>query len=74
MIVMILKGLPDTFNSFLIFVTHGSKELTFSEFKTQLWSFEDTDKYRHNSNDDNVMKLTNSFFESDNKRSIVFYV
>ena len=58
---MILKGLPDTFNPFSIYVTHSSKELTFSEFKKQLRSFEDTDKNRHNSIDGNVMKLTNSF-------------
>ena len=42
-------------------MTHSSKEQTFSEFKIQLRKFEDTDKYHQNSNDDNVMKLTNSF-------------
>ena len=57
-IAMILKGLPVTFNPFSIYVTHSSKKLTFSEFKKQL---KVTDKYRHNSNDDNVMKFTNSF-------------
>ena len=60
-IAMILKGLPDTFNPISIYAKHSSKELTFLEFKKQLRSFEDTDKYRHNSNDDNVMKFTNSF-------------
>ena len=60
-IAMILKGLPGTFNPFSIYVTHSSKELTFSKLKTQLQSFEDTDKYHHNSNDDNVMKFTTSF-------------
>ena len=35
-IAMVLKGLPRTFNAFLIYVTHSSKELTFSEFKMQL--------------------------------------
>ena len=59
-IAMVLKGLPSTFNPFSIYVTHSSKELTFSEFKTQR-SFEDTDKYHQNSNEGNVMKLTNSF-------------
>ena len=35
-ITMVLKGLPRTFNAFSIYVTHSSKELTFSEFKMQL--------------------------------------
>ena len=35
-IAMVLKGLPRTFNAFSIYVTQNSKELTFSEFKTQL--------------------------------------
>ena len=50
-------------------MTHSSKELTFSEFKTQLRSLEDTDKYHQNSNDDNVMKLTNSFSKMSNEVS-----
>ena len=69
MIAMILKGLPRIFNSFSIYVIHSSKELTFSKFKTQLRSFEDTDKYHQNSNDDNVMKLTNSFSKMSNEVS-----
>ena len=67
-IAMVLKGLPSTFNPFSINVTHSSKELTLSEFKTQR-SFEDTDKYHQNSNDDNVMKLTNSFSKMSNEVS-----
>ena len=68
-IAMVLKGLPRTFNAFSIYVTHSSKVLTFSEFKTQLRSFEDSDKYHQNSNDDNVMKLTNSFSKMSNEVS-----
>ena len=41
----------------------------FSEFTTQLRSFEDTDKYHQNSNEDNVMKLTNSFSKMSNEVS-----
>ena len=69
LIAMVLKGLPRTFNAFSIYVTHSSKELTFSEFKTQLRSFEDTDKYHQNSSDDNVLKLTNSFSKMSNEVS-----
>ena len=68
-IAMVLKGLPRTFNAFLIYVIHSSKKLMFSEFKMQLRSFKDTDKYHQNSNDDNVMKLTNSFSKMNNKVS-----
>ena len=66
---MVLKGLPRTFNAFLIDVTHSSKELMFSEFKMQLRGFEDMDKYHQNSKDDNVMKSTNSFSKMSNKVS-----
>ena len=66
---MVLKGLPSIFNPFSIYVTHSSKVLTFSEFQTQLRSFEDTDKYHQNSNDDNVMKSTNSFSKISNEVS-----
>ena len=59
-IAMVLKGLPRTFNAFSIYVTHSRKERTFSE---------DTDKYNQNSNDDNVMKLTNSFSKMSNEVS-----
>ena len=51
-IAMVLKGLPSTFNPFSINVTHSNKELTFSEFKMQLRSFEDTDEYHQNLNDE----------------------
>ena len=68
-IAMVLKELPRTFNHFSIYVTHSSKELSFSEFKMQLRSFKDTNKYHQNSNDDNVMKLTNSFSKMSNEVS-----
>ena len=68
-IAMVLKGLPRTFVAFSIYVTHSNKELTFSKFKTQLRNFEDTDKYHQNSNDNNVMKLTNSFSKVSNEVS-----
>ena len=72
-ITMVLKGLPRTFNAFSIYVTHSSKELMFSKFKMQLRSFEDTDKYHQNSNDDNVMKLINSFSKMSHEVSCFKY-
>ena len=50
---MILKGLPRYFDPFSIYVTYSSKELMFSEFKTEL--------LRDHSRSNNVMKLTSSF-------------
>lgn len=43
-IAMVLKDLSEYFNPFSIHVTHNSKELTFSELKTELRSFENTTK------------------------------
>lgn len=60
LIAMILKGLPESFKPFVIHVTQGDENLTFAEFKTKLRSFEDTEKYRSNS-DDNVMKANAAF-------------
>ena len=68
-ITMVIKGIPSIFNSFSIYVTHSSKELTFSKFKMQLRNFEDTDKYHQNSNYDNVMKIINSFSKMSNEVS-----
>ena len=60
-IAMIFKGLSRHFEPFYNYVTHSNKELTLSEFKTELHSFEETLKYRNHSSSDDVMKLTPSF-------------
>ena len=46
MIAMILEGLLRHFDPFSIRVTHSNKDLTFSQFKTELHDFEETLKYR----------------------------
>ena len=66
---MVLKGLPGPFNPFSIYVTHKSNQLRYSKFKTQLQSFEDTEKCQHNLSDKNVMKLNNSFSKTTTKES-----
>ena len=60
-IAMILKDLARHFDFFSIYITHSNKELTFSEFKTELHSFEKTLKHKDHSSCDDVMKLTFSF-------------
>lgn len=79
-IAMILKGLPSHFNPFSIYETHSNKELMFSEFKTELYSLEETLKHKDQSSSDYVMKLTSTFsrttMRNDNRndRDTVFYM
>ena len=60
-VAMILKGLPRQFDPFYIDVTHNNKELMFSEFKTELHSYEETLRHRDHFSSDNFRKLTSSF-------------
>ena len=45
-IAMVLKSLPRHFDPFSVYVTRSKKELTFSEFQTELHGFEETLKQR----------------------------
>ncbi|KAI7806633.1 hypothetical protein IRJ41_009193 [Triplophysa rosa] len=60
LIAMILKGLPDSFKPFAIYVTQCDADLTFAQFKTKLRSFESTEKFHTSSSDDNVMRASAS--------------
>lgn len=51
LIAMVLKGLPGTYQSFIAVVTQSDKKQTFSEFKSALRSFEETEKSRVNTED-----------------------
>lgn len=79
-IAMILKGLYSHFNPFSIYETHSNKELMFSEFKTELYSFEEALKHKDQSSSDYVMTLTSTFsrttMRNDNRndRDTVFYM
>ena len=66
-IAMVLKGLPDTFSSFSIYMNHNNKDLTFSKFKTQFEVLKIPKKYRQNSSNDKIMKLINSFSKTTSK-------
>lgn len=56
LIAMVLKGLPDNYQSFVAVVTQSEKKQTFIEFKTSLRSFEETEKSRSSSSEDSVLK------------------
>ena len=55
LVAMVLKGLPNNFKTFSAIAVQRDKEMTFSEFKTQLRSYEESEKSRNEKNEDNVM-------------------
>ena len=58
---MVVKGLPDLFKPFVVHVTQTSENLTFSDFKAKLRSYEDTERYKPSDlTEDNVMRATGS--------------
>ena len=44
LIAMVLKGLPEEYKSFVVVTTQSEKQQTFTEFKVDLRSFEDTER------------------------------
>ncbi|KAM9791032.1 uncharacterized protein LOC133165345 [Syngnathus typhle] len=56
LVAMVLKGLPESFKPFAIHVTQRDETMQFSEFKTKMRSYEDTEKMRAEA-DDNVMNV-----------------
>ena len=55
LVAMILKGLPESFKPFSIFITQSDETLSFAEFKTKLRSYESTESMHTAAADDNVM-------------------
>ncbi len=55
-IAMILKGLPEAYKPFVVHVTQSTNEITFAMFKSQLKSFEETEKFNCKPKIDQVMK------------------
>lgn len=53
LVAMVLKGLPESFKPFTIYVTQRDETISFAEFKTKLRSYEDTEKMRAAGADDN---------------------
>eukprot|EP00794_Sanderia_malayensis_P006415 gene6415-7146_t len=63
LIAMVLKGLPDSYKTFATVVTQREKQMEFSEFKTALRNFEETERScnRTSESGDNIMLLRQKF-------------
>ena len=60
LIAMILKGLPQSYKPFVVFITQSDKAMTFLEFKVAIRNFEENERSSHGNlqNDfDRVMQL-----------------
>ena len=56
LIAMVLKGLPESFKPFVVFITQSDKKQSFIKFKVALGGFEDTEKSKMTESD-SIMKL-----------------
>ncbi|CAB4005834.1 myosin heavy fast skeletal muscle [Paramuricea clavata] len=65
-IAMILKGLPDSYKPFVVHITQSTSEITFAMFKSQLKSFEETEKFNCKPKTDQVMKTESPSFSASN--------
>lgn len=46
LIVMVMKGLPQTFDNFIVFITQSAKDYTFTEFKSAIRDFTENERCR----------------------------
>lgn len=56
-IAMILKGLPEYYKPFAIYIARSTEQITFTQFKSKLRSYEETEKFDCKPKADNVMKV-----------------
>ena len=69
---MVLKGLPDSCKSFVVVITQSDKQLTFSQFKTSLRNFSDTESSR-STNQSNASS-TDHVMKTDHKNTLKCFV
>ena len=69
-VAMILKGLPESYKPFAVHITQSTNEFSFTTFKSQLKSFEETEKFATRSSGDQIMKAE---FPSDRPNTITCY-
>ncbi len=53
---MLMKGLPDRFGNFIVFITQSEKEYSFADFKMALRSYFENERSRHPDTKDSIMK------------------
>ena len=67
LIAMVLKGLPESFKPFSVFVTHSETKQSFSDFKQALRSFEESERARDDHRgEDSIFKFDTKKFNHDN--------
>ena len=57
LVAMVLKGLPDSYQSFTTVITQSDKKQSFSDFKVALRSYEETENARSSYKDDSVLNM-----------------
>ena len=63
LVAMVLKGLPSTFDSFILFATQSTEDYTFIEFKSAIRNFSQNVKSRRNHHD---VSTTDGKTQTDN--------
>ena len=68
---MVIKGLPSTYDNFIIVITQSVKSYTYSEFKVAIHNFSENEKSRsRNSNNMNCSGSTDSVMKVNSKHQI----
>ena len=65
LIAMILKGLNDSYRPFETVITQRRDEVSFSEFKSSLRAYEESERARNPNTGENVMKVSSSYKNKD---------
>jgi len=66
LIALVLKGLPESYKSFVVVITQSDKQRSFAEFKAALLSIEDTERSRNVASDDSVITSEHKHVAANN--------